>query len=307
MLPTHEKIAAIFRSHSLKAEPIPVTEDLGAYAHVHLPPQRSIKAIIFDIYGTLFISSSGDISLQDSGITGSTAGSGSDEMNREHALHTVLGRYNISADPQEIAHALRQAIIVEHTEKKAAGIPYPEVDIRNVWRGIGLVSHMPDDTLPLFAAEYESVINPVAPMPGLRTMLSSLINLRIPLGIVSNAQFYTPALFHAFLEKSPEQLGFHPNLLIYSFQEGQAKPSALLYNTMAKRLSEQGISPKETLYIGNDMLNDIWAASQAGFRTVLFAGDQRSFRPRTSDPRCRGLKADYVIDTLDNISVLCAF
>jgi len=32
----------------------------------------------------------------------------------------------------------------------------------------------------------------------------------------------------------------------------------------------------KTLYVGNDMLNDIWTATEAGCRTVLFAGDQRS-------------------------------
>ena len=45
-------------------------------------------------------------------------------------------------------------------------------------------------------------------------------------------------------------------------------------------LGKNGVAPGEVLYVGNDMLNDVYAAGQVGFRTALFAGDQRSLRMR---------------------------
>ena len=46
------------------------------------------------------------------------------------------------------------------------------------------------------------------------------------------------------------------------------------------------------------MLKDIYAASQAGFKTILFAGDKRSLRLRKEKKEVHNLQADYVIDNL---------
>lgn len=62
--------------------------------------------------------------------------------------------------------------------------------------------------------------------------------------------------------------------------------------------------PANTLYVGNDMLNDIWTASQAGCRTCLFADDRRSLRLREKDKRCKKLVPDATVDHLHQITEL---
>jgi putative hydrolase of the HAD superfamily len=49
------------------------------------------------------------------------------------------------------------------------------------------------------------------------------------------------------------------------------------------------------------MLNDIFPAKITGFQTALFAGDKRSLRRRTDDPRCRNLKPDLVVTDLGQL------
>ena len=57
--------------------------------------------------------------------------------------------------------------------------------------------------------------------------------------------------------------------------------------------------PKDSvLYVGNDMLNDIFPAQKEGFKTGLFAGDVRSLRLRSDEPVCENLSADIVITDL---------
>jgi putative hydrolase of the HAD superfamily len=69
-----------------------------------------------------------------------------------------------------------------------------------------------------------------------------------------------------------------------------------------ERLHQQyGILPEDTLYVGNDMLNDIWPAAQCGLKTSLFAGDQRSLRLRETDPRCSDLEPDVIITKLSQL------
>ena len=129
----------------------------------------------------------------------------------------------------------------------------------------------------------------------LSKMLSVCRESKVLMGIISNAQFYTPDLFNRFLDSSPEDLGFDPALTLYSYACGHAKPSTFMFKTAAERLQQKNIPVHSALYIGNDMLNDIYPAQKAGFKTVLFAGDARSLRLRSDDPVCENLSADIVI------------
>jgi putative hydrolase of the HAD superfamily len=81
----------------------------------------------------------------------------------------------------------------------------------------------------------------------------------------------------------------------------EAKPSTYLFEKVLKRLERMGIPAEETLYVGNDMLNDIYAAQQLGLLTVLFAGDKRSLRLRRDVPQCAGVHPDAVITDLSQL------
>ena len=120
-------------------------------------------------------------------------------------------------------------------------------------------------------------------------------------GIISNAQFYTPFLFKWFLNSEIKELGFDPGLLFYSYQYEVAKPSPALFNMAAEKLYSKGIQPGSVLFVGNDMLNDIYPAHAIGFQTALFAGDRRSLRLRADDSRCADLKPDLVLTDLEQL------
>ncbi|MGB5620116.1 MAG: HAD family hydrolase, partial [Desulfobacterales bacterium] len=148
------------------------------------------------------------------------------------------------------------------------------------------------------ALEYELTVNPVFPMPGLKTLLSACHNHGLPMGIISNAQFYTSSLLAWFLGSSLEKSGFDHRLNLLSFRFGYAKPSTFMFKRAADALTGIGIPVASALYVGNDMLNDIRPASVVGFKTALFAGDGRSLRLRESDDRCRELIPDLIVTDL---------
>ncbi len=74
-----------------------------------------------------------------------------------------------------------------------------------------------------------------------------------------------------------------------------------MFQVAAERLKNRDIPAHAALYIGNDMLNDIYPSKKAGFTTALFAGDNRSLRLRKDDPKCSNLSADLVITDLIQI------
>jgi putative hydrolase of the HAD superfamily len=143
-------------------------------------------------------------------------------------------------------------------------------------------------------------------MPGLGELLRELQRTHIHLGLVSNAQFFTPLTLSFFLNgaiaTSDEAVcPFDPKLTVYSYRHLRAKPDPYLFELAREQLALYGVTPGQTLYLGNDMLNDIWAAAQVGFKTVLFAGDARSLRLRRDLDQIRNLSPDAVITELNQL------
>ena len=276
-------ITHLFKDLNSPLAPIPT----GLEAQ--LPQLTDIQAVIFDIYGTLVISGTGDISI-------------AEQVDREEVLRSFLTATG-SEIPLDVAvSGLFYGLIKEdHQESKARGAAYPEVDILEIWDRLisKLRLQAPDEeTLKVMAIRFECAVNPVWPMPGLVSVLESLRKRQLPLGIVSNAQFYTPVMLESFTGKTLTELGFQKDLSVWSYKERLGKPSVELFQKLNRSLSSRGIQPEQTLYVGNDMLNDIWTANQAGLKTALFAGDKRSLRLRDTDERCQGLEPDLVITEL---------
>ncbi len=279
-----EKITGIFRESIEVREVIPT--------HV-VPSGRltgEIKAVLFDIYGTLFISASGDISAPGEG-------------NRQDVhINGLLRRFGIGKNAAEVERDFFDEVKREHRRLKGEGIDFPEVRYEEIWSAVLGVEDM--EVLKTFAVYYETMINPVYPMPGLSHVLSVLKERGVVMGIISNAQFFTPMLFPAFLEKGLEELGFDRRLVFYSYTYRRSKPSDYMYLKAREELESKGIEPDQVVYIGNDMLKDIMPARGVGFKTVLFAGDRRSLRMREDDDRCKGIVPDQIITDLSQIKNL---
>ena len=269
-----------------------------------LAPLEGIRCVLFDVYGTMLISGSGDVGAGNASID-------DDAAFREAVVAAGLASANIVEGISGVA-LIESAIRQSHARSAAAGVEFPEVDIPEIWRevverisqGSGDERVTPE-ALRRVAVEYECRTNPVWPMPELAETLASLRDKRMLLGIVSNAQFYTPLLFETLLAKPLDGLGFHPELCAWSYRLGQGKPATRMFAQVLERLHQRwGISPHEALYVGNDVLKDIWPASVLGCRTALFAGDRRSLRLRENDRRCAGVEADLIITRLGRLAEL---
>ncbi len=267
--------------------------------------KEKVKAVIFDIYGTLLISSSGDIDQA--------------SLNKENMRAAMeAGGFDLSGCKNEtysfLLDQLQEQVKKQHEELKTQGHPYPDVDIFKVWKGMfevaeskGLIKLAGNESWADAIMVFELLSNRVYPMPGMKEVLQEITEMGIPIGIVSNAQFYTPIIMNYFLtgEFSTDQHIdlFDEDLSVYSFKELRAKPDTALFNKFIPVLnSKYNIEPSETLFVGNDMLKDVYTATKAGLRTVLFAGDERSLRLREDDPRVKGMFPDFIINDLKQLT-----
>ena len=249
-----------------------------------------IRCVLFDVYGTLVVSGSGDVG---------TAG----VADQQDALEESMSACGLAppGDPMPQADRITQMIKERHAKAKAKGLDYPEVEIMEIWEALLLEAGrapVPRETVKELAIEYESRINPVWPMPGLEEVLTVLHARNILMGIVSNAQFYTPLLFPALTERTYMEWGFKEELCVWSYKHGEGKPSKNLFRVALTVLDEWGVQPDQVLYVGNDMRNDIWPASALGCRTALFAGDKRSLRLREEDPDVKAVEPSLLLTEL---------
>ena len=263
-------IRDIIRRHSHPATPQPT----GWRPALHQLP--NIKAVLFDIYGTLFVSRSHNAES-------------SDLVHANQAIREALAAVGWNSDqlPHSAANRLDAMIGVLHAAARKRGISHPEVDIEEIWRltlrtlegdASAATPRLDAEQVRRLAVEYECRTNPVWPMPHAAWCLTTLHDAGLTLGVLSNAQFYTKELFPALLGGTPGEFGMVPELQFYSFEFGCAKPGPQLHLAARATLRSLGIRPEQTLCVGNDMANDIVPAAQLGFRTALFAGDQRSLR-----------------------------
>jgi putative hydrolase of the HAD superfamily len=279
----------VFRGLAQPLEPIPTSETPV------LKRIPGIRVVLFDLYGTLVVSGSGEV-----GTVAAPSDVAVAEAFRDVGLQT-------DASPDEIIDCLEDTIKATHERLREMGRDWPEADIREIWGRVltqlaerGKLDPAVCETADVahLAVEYEARANPVAVMPGAHELLVALRDRGYLLGIISNAQFYTIGLLEAVFGSRPDALGFQPALQFYSYQYGWGKPSQRLFELAAAELAEQSIDVSHAIYVGNDMLNDVLGAHKAGFHTALFAGDTRSLRLRTDDPRVAGITPDLVLTEL---------
>lgn len=239
-------------------------------------PPRTYEAVLFDIYGTLLTSRVTTADAQASAIADICADVFPDLTPPAlHHCHALRDSFY-----QQLQHSLatRQA-----REQKPT-----EVDFRNVWAqvlqkelSLGSAKHL--QQVELFAFLYSIATHRVWPQPDLLATIKGLAEKGIPLGVISNAQFYTPIIVSYFLDcelsfNTAVIPWFEQRLTFYSFQHGYAKPDDYFFVEAKQQLAELNIDPAETLYVGNDYRNDIDSANRNGLLSVLYAGDTSACR-----------------------------
>jgi putative hydrolase of the HAD superfamily len=265
--------------------------DLAAMVAAPLP--RPPRAILFDIYGTLVMSSAGGepglIVREDGAEAGAATG----------RLGAELEAAGFRGGPEGFARDMA-GLIARERGRLLARKAHPEVDLEEL--AARLVAGKPAPTARRLALLLEASVNPCAPMAGAKDLLSRLVAMGKRLGLVSNAQFHTPILLEALFGAPPTGLGFEGALCAFSYQEGIAKPDEDLFRKAAGPLIASGMRPGEILVVGNSSDNDIAPARELGFMSALFAGDARSFRP--SAPGSAGASPDTVIRALGDLTSL---
>ncbi|NLL14147.1 MAG: HAD family hydrolase [Fibrobacter sp.] len=249
-----------------------------------------IRAVICDVYGTL-------VNYWKPGFQNASSRS----QSLLNAFKTVAERFGMTETLVSINEAelpektlsdfYHGLLALQHEKMAQKGVLYPEVKIEEIWSIILMLlkrrGYKPEEFIEAseqdiprylaFCYNFYSLGRDL--YDGVVDALSRLKENNITLGLLSNAQFYTPIdLTLLIREQSNGKYDdfnelFDPDLTFFSYEYGVAKPNQILFRRLFDALYEFQILPSQTILVGNDLLLDIEPAIEAGMKTAFFTGD----------------------------------
>jgi putative hydrolase of the HAD superfamily len=252
-----------------------------------------IRVVIFDVYGTLVNYWKEQFSDGDKK---------EDELLdafQKTARYFGFEEFLLKIDPSNKAEKTLKdfyqgLIALNHQKKLKKGLEFPEVKIEEIWEVIlmMLARHGYDIKKPGLGAKadlaqcvayyYNFFALSSGLYDGVIDALQMLRGHNLKLGILSNAQFYTPLDLTLLLRHETNNVIvdylelFDIDLVYFSYTYGVAKPNSTMIHSLFDALYELQILPNQVVFVGNDLLNDIKIASDAGMHTAFFTGDSRS-------------------------------
>jgi FMN phosphatase YigB (HAD superfamily) len=213
-----------------------------------------IRAVVFDIYKTLV----------EVGPPPSDAEKRWQEL-KELSLAAAAPRIGL----EQFASLCEQAIAREHAAARASGVPWPEVFWPDIAReALPELRSLGSGELDEFLYHHAQLQRTIRAAPGVGEVLATIKERGILAGVASNSQPYTLRELEAALRSiGYDHSCFHPELIFWSFTAGFSKPDPHVFRWLTRRLKLLGISPGETLMVGDRIDNDIRPAEQAGWQT----------------------------------------
>ena len=224
----------------------------------------TLRAVLFDIYGTLL-------------EVGPPPPDGDARWRR-------LFKDLLDTEPAfsrfDFAIACNAVIARHHEAARARGIPWPEAH----WPSI--VAEVVPELTRLSRGDQEEFLYRQI-QTGRATRLTAetadtlrwLQERRCLLGIISNAQAYTlRELQEALATHGLDRSLFQRDLCFWSFEHGFSKPDPHVFQILTARLQARGITPDQTLMVGDRLDNDIEPAQAHGWRVWHLNSDAQVTR-----------------------------
>lgn len=284
-------------------------------AKAHDKPLPGIKAVVWNLYGTLLRVTDGELLL-----------SHHLELRMQVALEKTISEFNMwnsmtrrpGAPWEYILPKYRAAIEdIELTAKVAPG-DFGHANGSAAWRRIldmlgqkeyqydeGFYGNL-DQLSEKIAYFFQLCLQGVEAAPNAATALTAVSQSGLVQGLLTDAQPFTLIqALRAFGQQTklpPLNELFDPACLVLSCQVGVRKPSPTLYNTCLQRFAEKGIQPSEILYVGNRLQSDLAVAKQLGMKTALYVGDKLSLQASSAEIKHKELRPKRLLTDLIQIS-----
>lgn len=283
----------------------------SAKATPYLKPLPGIKAVTWNVYGTLLRISDGDLLFLHP-----------QEVRMEIALDKTIQEFNMwnsmTRKPgkpweymyQKYQHALEDLKMASSGRKG----DITEVNSGQIWKKLlGMLDKKDYEYDVGFYGDLDELAIKVAyffhsslqGVEAAENALQALITIQSPglrQALLADAQPFTVVqLFRALMEQGsiprPDTL-FTPSLNTFSYVEGVRKPSKTLFLRAVDRFVKVGIEPEQILHVSSRVGDDLAVAKSLGMRTALYAAEKLGLQAAAEELKDPATKPDRLITSL---------
>lgn len=268
-----------------------------------IAPLSGIKAVLWDVYGTLLRTADGGFTIFPD-----------QEIRLQVALDKTIHEFNMWNSMYRKPGAPWESMIhqfKDYSERLAMAAPkragdFTDTNLVVIWAQI--IDRLFDKEyiydkslygdVPALAEKvayfFHCNLQATEARAGAVAAVTDLNANGIRQGIVADGQSFTmvqlmKGLVHQGLE-IPAFEAFRPDLTVYSTQLAVRKPSKSLYLYALHQLNEAGIQPEETLHVSCRLETDLVPAKLVGMKTALLAAEKTGLEAPVNlikDPQSR--------------------
>jgi FMN phosphatase YigB (HAD superfamily) len=284
-----------------------------AKARPHLKRLRGVRAVLWNVYGTLLAIPGGSLLFEHP-----------QALLMQVALDKTVQEFKMwgamSRKPGQPAEYLAQLYAQALLEQKLPAVSterHPEIAAERVWESI-LKKLMQKDYK--FDASFFGALNEYsrkvayffhASLQGTACYAGAAAALRrvrdrgLAQGLLADAQSFTELQLRRGLARQddtvdPDQL-FDGDLCFLSYEVRGRKPSERLFRRALAALEARGVGAREALHVGSRLPLDLIPAKKLGMRTALFAGDRASLQAAPEQLKDRATRPDVLLTELEQL------
>jgi hypothetical protein len=283
-------------------------------ARPHLVRLPQVRAVMWNVYGTLLRISGGELWFEHP--TPFVMSVALDKTIQEFKMWSSMSRK--PGQPADYMKQLYLQVLTEHRAVPGGTEKYPEVGSDRVWEGLikklfqkdykfdtgffGSLNEFSRKVAYFFHASLQATACFEGAAPALRHVAESGLKQ----GLLADGQCFTLVQLRRGLSAQDEALVLDEvldkDLILLSHERRGRKPSERLFRHAVAALNQQNIAPGQVLHVGTSITRDLVPARRLGMRTALFAGDKNSLQASAEQLKEPASRPDVLMTELSQIA-----
>jgi len=284
-------------------------------ARPHLSRLKGIKAVLWNVYGTLLSISGGELYFEHPR-----------KLVMDVALDKTVQEFkmwgSMTRKPGQPCEYLRQIYSQVVAEQMmgvtTGGERHPDVAAERVWEAIvkkllqkdykwdaGFFGALNEFSRKI-AYFFHTSLQATACYPGAAEGLRAVSRAGLLQGLLGEGQCFTAVQLQRGLATQDRDASLDewlpPDMRLLSFEVLSKKPSDRLFRHALQKLSEKGVAPSSVLHVGSRVLLDLAPARRLGMKTALFAGDRSSLQATPEQLKDPASRPDVLLTELTQIA-----
>jgi FMN phosphatase YigB (HAD superfamily) len=307
---TLQQYAAYLDTRDLTWPAPPEVEPVRARPHlVRLP---GVRAVLWNVYGTLLAVGGGELWFQHPNDF--VMNVALDKTVQEFKMWASMSRK--PGQPADYMKIIYEQVLDEQRLGSAAE-KYPEVCSDRVWEAIIKKLFQKDYAFDAnfygslneysrkVAYFFHASLQGTACYPGAAAALRHVAAAGLAQGLLADGQCFTPVqLQRGLAAQEPAALDelVDPGLRVLSCELRGRKPSERLFRYAVQVLGQRGLAPEQVLHVGSRLTQDLVPARRLGMKTALFAGDRASLQANPAQFKDALSRPDVLLTELSQVA-----